>query len=312
MRLAFLVDKAELSTLEQVFRLNTLLWGGLFNPVVVLDGSTRRQVGRHYGYETPNYEQEVEVLLREFYPDILINYSNVQLSGSFGPFRNRTITKDEIRWKPWGNQEIMFFLEVWPFLHKYWREEFRFLQRPNEKFGFIDLSSASQLSTYLVARYGSYPEGNDGNSVLERNFAGRLVSYDQAFRTSSALGEWVFPISITAFGVHAPAPSSINNYIFFLLDPENAFDIVDFWNLRASGFRVFPLPVGHYQDFAISAKSFAERSVYPINREVMTFPEVVKARSLEDAQLDEAGSWIGGVRCESRDDIKKGVGTTFR
>jgi hypothetical protein len=37
MRLAFIVDKPEPTVLEEVFRLNTLLWGGLFNPAVVFD-----------------------------------------------------------------------------------------------------------------------------------------------------------------------------------------------------------------------------------------------------------------------------------
>lgn len=41
-RIAFLVDKPDPTTLEKIFELNTLLWGGCFNPVVVLDGSTRK------------------------------------------------------------------------------------------------------------------------------------------------------------------------------------------------------------------------------------------------------------------------------
>jgi hypothetical protein len=299
-RLAFLVDKPDAITLDQVFRLNTLIWGGLFNPVVILDGSTRKEVGRYYAYETSNYEEEVDLLLREFDPDVVINYSNVQLPPSFAPFKQRTFSRDAIRWNPWGNQEVMFFLEVWPFLHRYWRQEFRFLQKPGEAYGYIDLAPAGQFKTYLVARYGSYPEGNDGNGVLERNFAAKVVQYDESFRTSFTPSEWVFPISITGFGLNVPGPSTLNNYVFFLLDPENMFDIVDFWNLRAAGFRVFALPLGHYQDFAKAAKLFAERSVYPINKDVTTFPEVVKARSVDDAQLEDAAKWIGslGVKAE--------------
>ena len=299
-RLAFLIDKPDPISLEQVFRLNTLIWGGLFNPVVILDGSTRKQVGRYYAYETSNYEQEVDLLLREFDPDALINYSNAQLSPSFAPFKQRTFLRDAIRWNPWGNQEVMFYLEVWPFLHRYWRQEVRFLQRPTEAYGCIDLATAGQLKTYLVARYGSYPEGSDGNSVLQRNFAAKVVQYDESFRTSFTLDEWVFPITITGFELNVPGPSALNNYVFFLLNPENMFDVVDFWNLRAAGFRVFALPIGHYQDFAKAAKSFAERSVYPINKDVTTFPEVVKARSIDDAQLEDAARWIGslGVKAE--------------
>jgi hypothetical protein len=291
-RLALLVDNPDPATLEHVFRINTLLWGGRLNPIVVLDGTTRKQVGVHYAYETLPYEQEVLLLLKEFDPDILINYSNSSLPLSLAPFKERIFPPERLRWNPWGQQEIMYFVEVWPFLERYWRREFRFLQKPNEKYGYIDLAPPGQQMTYLIARFGSYPDGHNGNSVLATNFAGKLVTYNEAFRKSFALGEWVFPIGITTLQLDIRSPATFGGYIFFLLNPQNMFEIVDYWNLRASGYRVFPLPIGHYQDFADSAKAFAERSIYPINRNVMNSPEVVKGRSVEDSQLDDAGAWI--------------------
>lgn len=294
-RLAFLVDKPDPATLEEVFRLNTVLWGGLLNPIVVLDGSSRKQVGVHYQYIHTPYEQEVLSMLKEFDPDILINYSNVALPALLDVFKARTLTRDDLRWNPWGREEVVFFLEVWPFLSQYWREEFRFLQKPPHKYGYFDLSSAGELKTYLVARYGSYPEGNDGNGVLADNFGGKLISYDQTFRNSFNPNEWVFPIRITTLKLDIPVPNSFEPYIFFLFDPVNMFDIVDYWNLRAAGFHVFPLPIDHYRDFAESARAFAERATYLINPNVMNHPEVVKGRSIEDSHLMEAGNWFHGL-----------------
>jgi hypothetical protein len=65
--------------LEKVFELNTLLWGGMLNPVVVLDGTTRKQVGPSLRLRKLNVR-----------PDILINYSNAQLPPFLAPFRERT------------------------------------------------------------------------------------------------------------------------------------------------------------------------------------------------------------------------------
>src|SRR5271157_2716550 len=89
-----------------------------------------------------------------------------------------------------------------------------------------------------------------------------------------------------------PTPSTLDNHILFLMDADNIFDIVDYWNLRAAGYRVFALPTSHYQDFSRSAKQFAERSVYPINQNVTTTAEVVKARSIDDSQWENAGKWF--------------------
>jgi hypothetical protein len=292
-RLAFLVDKPDPSTLEKVFELNTLLWGGILNPVVVLDGSTRKQVGRHYILRDSTYEQEQLWLLQSFDPDILINYSNTLLPDYLAQFKGRTFSLEAMRWNPWGTQEIISFLEVWPFLEQHWRKEVRFLQKPHQtKYGHIDVDVFGPLRTFLIARFGNYPKDSYGNVVLDKHFGGQLVTYDESFRKSLSLDEWVFPIHITTLQLDVHPPGTLDNHMFFLLDPENMFDIVDFWNLRAAGFRVFVLPASHYQDFSDAAKLFAERSVYPINENVKTLAEIVKARSIDDSQLEEAGKWL--------------------
>jgi hypothetical protein len=311
-RLAFLVDKPDPAKLEKIFKLNTLLWGGSLNPVVVLDGSTRKQVGRYYAFEDSTYEQEQLWMLRAFDPDFLINDSNAPLPAFLAPFKERTFPMDVMRWNPWGNQEMMAFLEVWPFLEQYWRKEFRFLQKPQEKYGYIDLDAPGDPRTFLVARFGSYPEESNGNDLLARNFGGKLVSYHEDFRKSFSLDEWIFPIRITTLQLEIPMPGTLDSHIFFLLDAENMFDVVDYWNLRAAGYRVFPLPTSHYQDFSQSAKLFAERSVYPINQNVTTRAEVVKARSIDDSKWEDAGKWFVSLGVNAEQLSLKGWVPRFR
>lgn len=311
-RIAFLLDQPDPAALEKVFKLNTVLWGGTLNPVVVLDGSTRKQVGAHYAYEDSTYEQEQLWLLKAFDPDILINYSNIPLPPFLAAFNERTFSPDVMRWNPWGTQEMMAFLEVWPFLEQYWSREFRLLQKPQLRFGYIDPDASGDLRTYLVARFGSYPEDSNGNVLLANNFDGQLITYDKDFRNSFSLDQWVFPVHITAFQLEIPLPSTHDNYILFLLDAENIFDIVDYWNLRAAGYRVFPLPTSHYQDFSRSAKQFAERSVYPINQKVTTTAEVVKGRSVDDAQWEDAGKWFVSLGINAEHLSLKGWVPRFR
>jgi hypothetical protein len=294
-RLAFLIDSPDPAALENVFRLNTLLWGGMLNPVVVLDGSTRKQTGVHYEYEKSDYNLEQLQLLKAFDPDLLISYSSADLPSFLGPFKERTFAPGVMRWNPWGTREMMAFLEIWPFLEEHWRKEVRFLQKPQGKYGLIDFNSPGCPKTFLTARFGKYPEGNNGDSVLTTNFGGKMVSYDEDFRKSFLPDEWIFPIRITTFQLQIPSPTSFGSRIMFLLDPENMFDVVDYWNLRAAGYRVLPLPTSHYQDSSLSAKQFAEQSVYHINQNVETMAEIVKARSVLDSDLEDAGKWLASL-----------------
>jgi hypothetical protein len=136
--------------------------------------------------------------------------------------------------------------------------------------------------------------------VLASNFDGKLVSYTEEFRKSFSFDQWVFPIDITTLQLDIPVPTRLNSHVLFLMDAEDIFDIVDYWNLRAAGFRVFPLPTSHYQDFAESTKLFAERSVYRINRNISTKAEMIKARSVDETQWEAAGKWFAslGVNAE--------------
>lgn len=300
-RLAFLVEQPDPSVLQEVFQLNTLLWGGLLNPVLVLDGSSRQQIGSHYQFIKTTYEEEILGTLKEFDPDILINFSDVTLPAYLHPFSGRIYKRDALRWNPWGQEEISFFLEVWPFLNRYWRKEFRFLQNPPHKYGYIELSDAGAFKPYLAARFGSYPEGNDGNLVLANHFGGKPVSYDQSFRKLFNSDEWIFPMRITTLELDIPSPNRSDSHLFFLFDPTNMFDVVDYWNLRAAGFYVFPLPVDDYEDFASSAKAFADHAVYHLHGVATRGPEVVKSRSLEDLQLNESGDWLRSLGLDATD-----------
>lgn len=292
-RLAFLINTPEPGVLEEVFRLNTLLWGGMFNPVVVMDGTSRQRVGRHYMFEDETYEREVVHLLEEFDPDFLIDYSGVQITPALNRFR--ILPRQRLRWNPWGREEIYYFLEAWPFLFDYWSREFRSLQKPPHKFAYIDFASAGKLRTYLAARFGGYPEEHAGNKWLANNCSANAAVYDDAFRKSFRTNEWVFPIGISTLRIESRLPNRLGGYCFFLFDPADMFDVVDYWNLRAAGFHIFPLPIDHYQDFSESAKAFAEISKYWINSRIENWVEIIKGGSMDDAELDKAGEWLRTV-----------------
>jgi len=289
-RIAFLLAKPEHSILQEIVQINTTLWGGILNPIVVLDGSTCPSEM----HPSRTYEEGLVGLLREFDPDIVINYSDVSLPEALQPFRTRIFDRSFLRWNPWGREEIGFYLEVWPFLGKYWRSVHQFLRRPEQAFSYMDLGSSEELKTYLLARYGGYPDER-GISILTKNFSATSTKYDEEFRRTFALDERLFPIQLTTFGLEILSPGFFHSDCFFLMDPTNIFDIVDCWNLRATGARVFPLPIGHYAEFQKSILAFGEQATYPINDTVMNHPTVIKGKSLTEQQLFDAGQWLAGL-----------------
>lgn len=297
-RIAFLMEKPEHDVLQEIINVNTLLWGGVLNPIVVLDGSICPT--EHFPSYT--YDEGILRLLKEFDPDVLINFSGAEVPPHLNLFRHRTFGRSSLRWNPWGKGEINFFLEVWPFLSRYWKEVHQFLKKPALEFSYVDLSTAGELKTYLSARFGSYPNDEEYN-LLAGNFDATTFTYDEDFRKSFNLGQKTFPIQLTTFGLNILSPGFLHSHMYFLMDPTNIFDIVDFWNLRAAGSRVFALPAPHYRDFEKSVIAFGERATYPINDSIMNHPTVVKARSVTEELLMEVGQWIlrlgvKGISCQ--------------
>jgi hypothetical protein len=289
-RIAFLMGEPQHEVLQEIISVNTLLWGGVLNPIVVLSGSSC-PIDQFPSY---TYDEGIVRLLKEFDPDLLMNFSGAELPPLLNLFKHRTFDRSSLRWNPWGKGEINFFLEVWPFLSRYWQEVHQFLKKPALEFSYANPTTPGDSTTYLSAIFGSYPN-DEGYKLLASNFDATAITYDENFRKGFKLGQKKFPIQLTKFGLDIPNPGFLHSHVYFLMNPTNLFDIVDFWNLRATGSRVFPLPAPHYRDFDKSIVEFGERGTYPINDSVMNHPTVVKSRSVTEELLIEVGQWILGL-----------------
>jgi hypothetical protein len=118
------------------------------------------------------------------------------LPASFDAFKERTFTKDALRWNPWGKGEVPFFLEVWPFLRNYWRTAVRFSKEPPHRFAYMQPDGP--LKIYLTAVFGVFADNDEGKKVLIEHFGAKLVTYDKEFRKAPKQ-ELIFPISATQF-----------------------------------------------------------------------------------------------------------------
>ena len=75
-RLAFILPHPDRALLFTVITRATSLWGGLFDPIIILDDSTRKTAGVHHTTFPPDpYLTVQRDLLKAFDPDLLINYS---------------------------------------------------------------------------------------------------------------------------------------------------------------------------------------------------------------------------------------------
>ena len=289
-RLAFVLPKPDRNLLYSIFARATSLWGGLFNPIVILDDSTRKTAGVHYTMSPPDpYIAIQSDMLKDFDPDLLINYSSDALPPELKAWQHRTFPADNLDWRPLGANVRSYFVDIFPILNDLWDKEFKGVASPRFTLKFVEKAEAEK-SLFLAARFGLY-SSDEYYEFLCKNFNAGALMYDAEFRSKRWPGDFQSLLGLTAYYCR-PNRQRVHSHAFFLLNPEDPFDVVDYWNLRASGMYLFPLTLKDYQECSIPIRDFGVASAYPINERVTNLPTVIKAPSITDEELKTVTEWI--------------------
>src|SRR5260370_5892594 len=131
-RLAFILPHPDRDLLLNVVARATTLWGGIFNPIVILDDSTRKTAGVHYTMLPPQpYLKIQRDMLKAFDPDLLINYSSDPLPSELKTWQHRTFSADRLDWRPMTRDVRSYFVDIFPILADLWDKEFKAAANPS-------------------------------------------------------------------------------------------------------------------------------------------------------------------------------------
>jgi hypothetical protein len=183
-----------------------------------------------------------------------------------------------------------YFVDIFPILVDLWDKEFKGVASPRFTLKFVEKAEAEK-SLFLAARFGVYAS-DEYYEFLRKNFKAESLVYDKAFRSLGWPGNFQSLLGLT--GAYCrPTRQRVHSHAFFLLNPQDAFDVVDYWNLRASGTYLFPLTLEDYRECANPTRDFGAASAYPINETVTNWPTIIKAPSITDEDLQSVTQWIG-------------------
>jgi hypothetical protein len=290
-RLAFILPNPDHNLLLSVIARATSLWGGIFNPIIILDDSTRKTSGVHYTMLPPDPYMQIQAdMLRAFDPDLLVNYSNDPLPPELKPWQHRTFPASSLDWRPLNRDVMPYFVDVFPIFDELWNKEFKGITNSRFKIKFVE-KAESEKSLFLAARFGLY-RSDDYYEFLRKNFNAETLAYDSAFRSSRWPGDFQSILGFT--GSHCrPTRQHVDSHAYFLLNPADPFDVVDYWNLRASGTYLFPLTLQDYEECENPIRDFGSAAAYPINESITNHVVIIKAPSITDEEQKAVTTWIG-------------------
>jgi hypothetical protein len=284
--LAFLLAGPDPTLFLKATKICSVLWGGIYHPIIVLDQTTRVRVGVQEQFGDPA-ETEILGTLKDFDPDFVVTLGTDTLPAFLASsFRERHLKEADLTHELRPGQPSGVFLEVWPFLEQFWKDEVR--GGPADAGVRIVNAGAADVEPLVAAQFGGYSR-EGANRLMHERFGAQDSVFDTAFREAFQFSEHWYPVDFTALSVRALGQAAFVNVALFLLDHANLFDVVDFWNLRAAGMIVFPLPTSFYREYANGVRGFATRT--KLNMPMHYDGEVIKARSVPDELIEEVRLW---------------------
>jgi hypothetical protein len=243
LRFAFLADPRDKRSLLQIFELNSSLWGGVFNFIIPLLKRVPKRY-REQHFRTIPANQMLNGLVEAFQPDFIVEMK-VGSAASYGiEFDStRTIQFDDQT----GRDErgrCKLGTDLRSVCEDLYDKSFRFVQRhPPEV--IISSSSDPHYTLLFAAAFGYLPKVGALSDVADVYLAaldGKRKEIDPVDFPSLYEQKCLYPLRLTANELDTKRNSwSIDSKLFYM-DERSSFDLIEFWNLRALGWDIAPLP----------------------------------------------------------------------
>jgi hypothetical protein len=273
-RLAFLVRRDDVESVRQVIKINTMLWGGMLNPIIPV-GSAGALDG-----ETP------EAYLDAFAPDVVIVGPGCDEPAHIP--KDRRISLDEFtsdfRDRRHGSFPGLRMENVYQHLHD---ESFRFVQRMPQKVT-LPRPSDERLEMLVAAFAGSFPD-DASEAWFQQALGAEPTSF--TFAEPAVERRYLTPMLATVEACSAFRP--VGPWLFFM-DGDELEDVIAFWNIRASGIAAHPIPVSRWSDCQAGVNAFmaqhasASSGAHPLRAR----PSLVKSRTIGSAEFEAVRAGI--------------------
>jgi hypothetical protein len=269
LRLAFLITP-EKSVLRKAIQINSTLWGGPFNPIIPLYSHTPK-AWKEYPHEKGSVRDRVLGYMRAFDPDILVNCTTTDLPTYLSNFGRPIISIDEI-WSDFFSDKqdgtAKYGIGIFELLNGMYKEFFEVKRRFPIKVSFPIIPKEHQL--FWAAAVGELPSAIQ--DVIETSY-GEAIDIEKpeisAQNYESILHEHIFfPRRIARYGLKTENSRNWHDHAYgYYMDADNFLEIVDFWNLRALGRAVMPIPKQFVDipEFLALVRTFV-RANYGVNR----------------------------------------------
>jgi len=309
-RIGFLVRNGNTEDLIEAASLNTILWGGIFNPIIPVsyENKSTDQLIDLFSvdalYAVAESDPIKEVLKRHDFLRCPHNFENVIYSLE-------------------GDKAHTRYVDIINLILVIWDKEFKFApQDYKSNCTFIRWDNEDAFSTLYTLLFGSYKMPFEGfASHFIKGLKAKELAISKGDNIEASLTKTVSPIDFTRERLMSYR-DSISEGGIYVGDEKNFDDLLNFWNIRAAGDTIIFFPVNNNSRWHNYASEFLKRiderpdrypnapdmiSFYCKGDETRVYEEVKKIMSMFATRKDKVISpcdglnvWPSEVRYDSK------------
>lgn len=288
-RFAFIVRPDDKTRALEIFRINTCLWGGRFNPIIPFFKKVPSWWDRHgRRFDTPG--KIVNGYLDRYEPDFIVE-AEKGLAHGLGFDPDRVLQLNEVLS---GEHDVpkhghgLCTVDIYKDLYK---TEFQFQRRDAH-----DIATAtaedSAFDAFSACVFGDFPRDEELGYIR--------TAFEYAFRPNNLTINARSLAQIYASGMTSPLRISrekiqidyhdYNDGGIFVLDARKPRDLIDYWNLRTLRRQVVAIPVQWLDDLSELCRDLIRHAYRPVPGNmngVMHRVPVMFSRSIAQNEIEE-------------------------
>lgn len=302
LKLALLVDPGNALQAREAIRLASSVWGGMFCPIIPMYKRLPRSWDKE-ALKPPPGRQFVEGWIDAFDPDFLVQ---------FGKEVPDYITESQLKivdsqkfWLRTRNQNgtlPAYGVSIFDLYREIFNESFKF--KPRYPLKVTQPTIPKQLGLFWASVFGEYPVHI--SDAVTTHLSSHLdierpsASAETFFEMNAS--DVVYPRRLTSWGLEAHGDLRFGRHAcIFFMDASSIEDVIDYWNLRATGRSVIPLPHQFLlqESFKKTVQQFImqERRESPSQPGYFDVPSFIRSRN---STLEEMSKYADTLKFEGQ------------
>jgi hypothetical protein len=290
-KLAYLVDPDNKKQVREAMQISTSLWGGDYFPIITLH-KRMPKTWREKPLKAPKAKDVILGYIDAFDPDILVQFSkNVP---SYVSDLGIEVIKPEEIWSVLDEGRHLspqYGLGVFEIYNDIFEECFKFKRKYPIK--VIAPEIPKKFPFFWVSWFGEYPLKI--LPILKKNYFEPLEvktpKIDLGDIKDLLSRDTIFPRRATHHKINGYGRRTARGGYVYFMDADKAEDIIDFWNLRAVGKAVIPLPKQFKDDQNLKEIIIdflkANRIPWPHNPQVFDHASIIVSRNSSMNELQD-------------------------